>query len=475
MADQNAIHEEELLEESIHNGGDADDEEEEEVSQQSDDSPLPDEWNRRDKASMVVHDVHRSQWEYGTNMIRVNQVFRNKSALQEAVCLWALSSMREFWVKISSQEKYAVYCKKPGCQFRVYAHKPRYETHWEASVVVNHSCQLEGVLTKHRNLTAALIASVMFTEIIEKRDFECSYIMTAMRRQFKYNITYLKAWRAKRLAMEKRFGTFEASYCNLPRVLQVIKEKNPGTYTAFQESEPDANDVTTFERAFFSLGTCIESFRHCRPLLCVDGTFLTGKYKGQILTAIGVDANNQILPLAFAFVEGENRLSWLWFFRHMKYGVVGSRPNVCIIHDRHKGIRSAIKTLQQDQDDAFYWPDMQNRWCMRHMGANFYSYFKSKTLMNMFKRLCKQNQTRKFYTLWRELDANTRGHLEEEGKKPPKDDDTPPKRLPPLGELDPPGLRRRSSHHIKCFSHWIEAEPKEKWSLLYDTNGSRYV
>ena len=207
----------------------------------------------------------------------------------------------------------------------------------------------------------------------------------------------------------------------------------------------------------------------------MDGTFLTGKYKGQILTAIGVDANNQILPLAFAFVEGENRLSWLWFFRHMKYGVVGTRPNVCIIHDRHKGILSAIKTLQQDQDDAFYWPDMQNRWCMRHMGANFYSYFKSKTLMNMFKRLCKQNQTRKFHTLWRELDANTRGHLEEEGKKPPKDDDTPPKRLPPLGELDPPGLRRRSSRHIKCFSHWIEAEPKEKWSLLYDTNGSRYV
>jgi len=43
----------------------------------------------------------------------------------------------------------------------------------------------------------------------------------------------------------------------------------------------------------------------------VDGTFLTGKYKGQILTAIGVDANQQILPLAFAFVENENKESWL--------------------------------------------------------------------------------------------------------------------------------------------------------------------
>src|SRR6266498_651119 len=96
---------------------------------------------------------------------------------------------------------------------------------------------------------------------------------------------------------------------------------------------------------------------------------------------------------------------------------------------------------------------MQNRWCMRHMDANFSSYFKNKALMNMFKRLCKQNQIGKFYTLWRELDENTRGHLEEKSKKPPKEDESPPQRLPPLGELNPPALRRRLSRNIKCFSH----------------------
>jgi len=42
------------------------------------------------------------------------------------------------------------------------------------------------------------------------------------------------------------------------------------------------------------------------PVISIDGTFLTGKYKGQILTAIGVDGNNQIVALAIAFVEDEN-------------------------------------------------------------------------------------------------------------------------------------------------------------------------
>ena len=50
----------------------------------------------------------------------------------------------------------------------------------------------------------------------------------------------------------------------------------------------------------------IEAFKHCRPVLCVDGTFLTGMYKGLLLTCIGVDANDKVVPIAFAFVESEN-------------------------------------------------------------------------------------------------------------------------------------------------------------------------
>src|SRR5438128_11295539 len=80
LADQNTLHEDELLEESVDAGGDADDEEEEEVGEEPDDGSfrvsLPDEWNRPDKASMVVHDDHHSQWEYDSNVIRVKQVFR---------------------------------------------------------------------------------------------------------------------------------------------------------------------------------------------------------------------------------------------------------------------------------------------------------------------------------------------------------------------------------------------------------------
>ena len=131
----------------------------------------------------------------------------------------------------------------------------------------------------------------------------------------------------------------------------------------------------------------------------VDGTFLTRKYKGQILTAIATDRNNQVLPVAFAFVESENTKSWLWFLKNVRISVVQGRSNVCLIHDRHAGLLRVITQLQQGENVPLPWPDLQSRWCVRHLGAKFYKQFRNKDLMNLFKRLYNQNQQRKFEAL----------------------------------------------------------------------------
>ena len=96
-------------------------------------------------------------------------------------------------------------------------------------------------------------------------------------------------------------------------------------------SDRNKSGKRLLQRVCFALGTCINAFIHCIPIICVDGTFLTGKYKGQILTAIGVDGNNQVLPLAFVFVESESTDSWYWFLERIKIAIVMGRPNVCVI------------------------------------------------------------------------------------------------------------------------------------------------
>jgi hypothetical protein len=57
-------------------------------------------------------------------------------------------------------------------------------------------------------------------------------------------------------------------------------------------------------------------------VICMNSTFLIGKYKEQILTVIGVDENHQLLLHAFAFVDGESTNTWFWFLECVKLAVV---------------------------------------------------------------------------------------------------------------------------------------------------------
>jgi hypothetical protein len=41
---------------------------------------------------------------------------------------------------------------------------------------------------------------------------------------------------------------------------------------------------------------------YCRPIISVDATFLTVKYKCTFMVAVSMTAENQLPPLAFAFV-----------------------------------------------------------------------------------------------------------------------------------------------------------------------------
>jgi hypothetical protein len=56
----------------------------------------------------------------------------------------------------------------------------------------------------------------------------------------------------------------------------------------------------------------------CRRVIWLDGCFLKGPMKGELLSAIGRDANNQIYPIAWAVVEYENKDSWDWFLGHLQ-------------------------------------------------------------------------------------------------------------------------------------------------------------
>ncbi|KAL9681644.1 hypothetical protein QQ045_013430 [Rhodiola kirilowii] len=98
-----------------------------------------------------------------------------------------------------------------------------------------------------------------------------------------------------------------------------------------------------------------------------------GKYNAKLLVAIGLDANNHILPLAFALVESENNSSWKWFMSCIQEGVT-KREGLCVVSDRHKGILAAMREPEWQEPKAFH------RVCVRHLQGNFMTKVKDEIL-----------------------------------------------------------------------------------------------
>ena len=144
----------------------------------------------------------------------------------------------------------------------------------------------------------------------------------------------------------------------------------------------------------------MSAFEHCRPVIAVDGTFLTGPYMGTLLVAIGNDANNRLVPLAFALVEAENNVNWAWFFHHLRTKVLSPQREICVISDRHQGILNAVEI-----DIPGHAP-LHHRWCMRHFCSNFYRACGSKEFSDDLQDCCLAFSEKRFANLYNTLLAN---------------------------------------------------------------------
>ncbi|XP_072080830.1 uncharacterized protein [Arachis hypogaea] len=139
---------------------------------------------------------------------------------------------------------------------------------------------------------------------------------------FGFKPTFKRVWMAKQKVVAQIYGDWEESYNDLPRWVLGIQITMPGSVVVLKTSpvwvggQVD-DSAAYFYRLFWTFLPCIEAFRHCKPLVSVDGTHLYGKYGSTLLVAIAQDGNSNIIPIAFTLVEGENAKSCSFFLSHL--------------------------------------------------------------------------------------------------------------------------------------------------------------
>ncbi|XP_020094138.1 uncharacterized protein LOC109714112 [Ananas comosus] len=122
---------------------------------------------------------------------------------------------------------------------------------------------------------------------------------------------------------------------------------------------------------FIAFGASIQGFlRGCRPYVGLDGAHLKGKFKGIIVSAIALDGNNSVFPVAYGVVESENAESWEWFLVALKEAI-GCPNGLVLSSDRQKGLDKALLAV---------YPTAEHRECMRHLYSNFKKRFRGDIL-----------------------------------------------------------------------------------------------
>ncbi|KAL2944424.1 Sialidase [Bienertia sinuspersici] len=122
-------------------------------------------------------------------------------------------------------------------------------------------------------------------------------------------------YKMKAKALQIIQGGHDQSYSNLIGYCQLLKEKNTGTVafcTWKQLEEPET--PLQFKSIFISFSAQFKGLINgCRGLVGVDDSHLKGNYGGSLLSAIGLDGNNEYSLLLLLVVDSENKNSWSFF------------------------------------------------------------------------------------------------------------------------------------------------------------------
>ena len=225
-------------------------------------------------------------------------------------------------------------------------------------------------------------------------------IQASIVEKFGYQISYKKTSKAKLKALINLFGDFYKSYAELPYFFIALKQTNLGCVIISKTFLDIMENIEIFQRVFWTFHPSIEGFKHCRPVLNIDGIHLYGKYKDTLMIIMGCDENNQLFPLAFALSEGENIDSWGCFLTCIRTTVTHWR-GLCVISNRHPRIMTAMNDVHLSWSE----PYVYHRVCMCHLARNFMTRFKDKILKNLMCKATLVAKIEKFNkhmnTIWR--------------------------------------------------------------------------
>ncbi|WVY90028.1 hypothetical protein V8G54_035542 [Vigna mungo] len=304
------------------------------------------------------------KWDLGT-------YFANKQDIMDAIKTYAVENGRNLTYIKNDKKRIRVKCMgaKGKCPWMAYCGYMNAVRMWQLRTIVdNHTCSREH---KVKLLNSKWLSKRLEKTVRENPKVKVGEICDKISRKWNVGVSRSMAFRAKFIASDHVDGSFKEQYKRIYDYANELLARNPGSTVKVEVEENLGGHI--FKRFYVCLKACKDSFVSCRPIIGLNGAFLKGKYGGELLTAIARDANDHMLPLAYAIVEVENKETWKWFLELLVEDIGGEavQASLTFISDQQKGLMQAFEEVL---------PRVDQRFCVRHLYANFKKKFLGKQL-----------------------------------------------------------------------------------------------
>ena len=271
----------------------------------------------------------------------LNQRFATWKALKKNIQDWSVREKFHFEVTHKDKDRVLYQCRDNQYQWGL---RGNHMDEGDIQIIIlesKHTCIAplvsRSVASNQEWLQAELPRIMEVTRNTKPKD-----IVDLIRVQFGEKIDYQVALLARNALATDSLETHRQSFQQLPGFLHAIQETNPNTYTDLM-----LINTNRFHRLFICPTVSRTSFTFCRKFVAIDGTFLKGRFIQTLLLATTIDANHNILLLAWAIVESENIESWSYFLRHLMLvipEILTQDPPTTLMTDRDKGLSIALAT-----------------------------------------------------------------------------------------------------------------------------------
>jgi hypothetical protein len=145
-----------------------------------------------------------------------------------------------------------------------------------------------------------------------------------------------------------------------------------------------------FYRVAWAFGPCIAAWPYLWPVLTIDAGFLSGQYASKLFMTSSYDAEQQLLPLIFVVVAGEESVAnWDWFMQWVRKEVVGP-GKITVISYQHLGIRAVFERpdfgWRESAGEVVY------RYCTQYITQNMYKDCHMKRIKVFFKQAARHKK-----------------------------------------------------------------------------------